>query len=97
MSQKNEVIQSGQQQTTEEVITGNTEGNEVRTYSRQDEAKNNIKERASSDTTIFRGTLMITNLCFGVTIFTFAIRATYFGLVWLVVTGIIVGIITYWS
>ena len=97
MSQKNEVIQSGQQQTTEEVITGNTEGNEVRTYSRKEETMNNIKERASSDTTIFRGTLMITNLCFGVTIFTFAIRATYFGLVWLIVTGIIVGIITYWS
>ena len=40
---------------------------------------------------------MITNLCFGVTIFTFAIRATYFGLVWLVVAGAIVGLVTYWS
>ena len=97
MSQKNEVIQSTQQQTTEEAINRNTEGKEVKTYSRQEDAMNNIKERASSDTTIFRGTLMITNLCFGVTIFTFAIRATYFGLVWLIVTGAVVGIITYWS
>ena len=76
MSQKNEIIQSTQQQTSEEVVNGNTEKNEVRTYTNKEEAMNNIKERASSDTTIFRGTLMITNLCFGVTIFTFAIRAT---------------------
>ena len=97
MSQINEAFQSTQHQTSEEVVNGNTEENEVRTYTRQEEAINNLKERASSDTTIFRGTLMITNLCFGVTIFTFAIRATYFGLVWLIVTGAIVGIITYWS
>lgn len=89
MSQKNEIIQSTQQQTSEEVVNGNTEENEVRTYTNKEEATNNIKERASSDTTIFRGTLMITNLCFGVTIFTFAIRATYFGLVWLIVAGAI--------
>ena len=89
MSQKNEIIQSTQQQTSEEVVNGNTEENEVRTYTNKEEAMNNIKERASSDTTIFRGTLMITNLCFGVTIFTFAIRATYFGLVWLIVAGAI--------
>ena len=71
--------------------------NEVQTYERMEDAMKPKKERASSDTTIFRGALMITNLCFGVTIFTFAIRATYFGLVWLIVIGAIVGVVTYWS
>ena len=71
--------------------------NEVQTYERMEDAMKPKKERASSDTTIFRGALMITNLCFGVTIFTFAIRATYFGLVWLIIIGAIVGVVTYWS
>ena len=64
---------------------------------KMEEAVASKKERASSDTTVFRGALMITNLSLGVTIFTFAIRATYFGLVWFIITGIIVGFITYWS
>ena len=48
--------------------------NEVKTYEKMEDAIQPKKERASSDTTIFRGALMITNLCFGVTIFTFAIN-----------------------
>ena len=96
MSTKNILTQSGQKSTSEAISTQN-EQNEVKTYKNKEEVMNQGKERASSDTTIFRGTLMITNLCFGVTIFTFAIRATYFGLVWLVIAGAIVGVITYWS
>ena len=40
---------------------------------------------------------MITNLCLGVTIFTFAVRIKYFGLVWFVLSCILVGTATYWS
>ena len=40
---------------------------------------------------------MLTNICLGTTIFTFAVRAKAFGLVWLIVACIIVGIINYWT
>ena len=40
---------------------------------------------------------MITNLCLGVTIFTFAMRVKYFGLVWFVLSCVVVGAVTYWS
>ena len=36
--------------------------NEVKTYTKEEEAVASKKERASSDTTIFRVALMITNL-----------------------------------
>ena len=98
MPGKNEKVNSMPRTVSEEGELGKYEkGNEVKTYESKEKAFGNKKERASSDTTVFRGALMITNLCLGVTIFTFAIRATYFGLIWFVVTGIIVGFITYWS
>ena len=81
----------------------NTEGNveiienETKTYKNKDSNSDNKKERASSDTTILHGALMITNLCLGVTIFTFAVRVKYFGLVWFVLSCILVGGVTYWS
>ena len=81
----------------------NTEGNveiienEAKTYKNKDYNSDNKKERASSDTTILHGALMITNLCLGVTIFTFAVRVKYFGLVWFVLSCILVGGVTYWS
>ena len=98
MSDKKETNGASQLESTEAVDI-NKQGavNEVKTYEKMEDAIQPKKDRASSDTTIFRGALMITNLCFGVTIFTFAIRATYFGLVWLIVTGAIVGVVTYWS
>ena len=82
MSDKKETIESAQPESTEAVDI-NKQGaiNEVKTYENKEDVVQPKKERVSSDTTIFRGALMITNLCFGVTIFTFAIRATYFGLV----------------
>ena len=81
----------------------NTEGNveiienEEKTYKNKDSNSENRKERSSSNTTIIRGALMITNLCLGVSIFTFAIRVKYFGLVWFVLSCILVGGVTYWS
>lgn len=92
----NPVIESPQENPPSVTIEAKVE-TEVKAYTRYEEAISPPKERASSETTIFRGALMITNLCFGVTIFTFAIRASYFGLCWLIVTGAIVGLITYWT
>ena len=54
-------------------------------------------EKMSSNATIFGATLMLTNICLGTTIFTFAIRAKSFGLIWLLVACIITGAINYWS
>ena len=65
----------------------NTEGkieiieNETKVYKNNDSNSLNKKERANTDTTILHGILMITKLCLGVTIFTFAVRVKYFDLV----------------
>ena len=47
--------------------------------------------------TIFGSTFMITNICLGTTIFTFATRAKAFGLVWMLFFCFVVAIINYWS
>jgi hypothetical protein len=47
--------------------------------------------------TILTAGLMMTNACLGTTIFTFALKAKTFGLVWLLVAAVVVGIINYWS
>ena len=39
----------------------------------------------------------MTNACLGTTIFTFAVKAKSFGLVWFLVAVVIVGIINYWT
>ena len=46
---------------------------------------------------IFKATLMLSNICLGATIFTFGVRAKSFGLFWLIVACIIIGIINYWT
>ena len=40
---------------------------------------------------------MLTNLCLGTTIFTFAVRTKAFGLVWFLVACFIVACVNYWS
>ena len=55
------------------------------------------KETALEKSTIFGATFMITNICLGTTIFTFAVRAKSFGLVWLLVFCVIVALLNYWS
>ena len=45
----------------------------------------------------FGSSFMITNICLGTTIFTFANRAKAFGLVWLLVFCVVVAVINYWS
>jgi len=56
----------------------------------------NMRSEKQKSTIISAGLLM-TNACLGTTIFTFAVKAKTFGLVWFLVAVVIVGIINYWS
>ena len=47
--------------------------------------------------TVVSAGLLMTNACLGTTIFTFAVKAKSFGLVWFLVAVVIVGIINYWT
>jgi amino acid permease len=40
---------------------------------------------------------MLTNICLGTTIFTFAVRAKQFGLIWLIIATIFCGAVNYWT
>ena len=55
----------------------------------------NIEKK--KDSTIIGASFMLTNLCLGTTIFTFAVRAKSFGLVWFILVCIVVAIVNYWS
>ena len=80
------------------------EGNEVKVIETQEKIYKVDKEASKEEgpktpekSSILGATFMLTNICLGTTIFTFAVRAKYFGLVWLIVACIIVGIINYWT
>jgi amino acid permease len=49
------------------------------------------------ESTIFGASFMLTNLCLGTTIFTFAVRAKTFGLFWFLVICVVVAFVNYWS
>ena len=85
--------------TTPEVNVNNQNLNEdiskskVQIYQNQKEADQPKLEKSS----IFGATFMITNICLGTTIFTFANRSKSFGLVWLLFFCFVVAAINYWS
>ena len=78
----------------QETTPDNTTQNSVPIYKDQKEIKEKPKIKKSS---IFGATFMITNICLGTTIFTFAVRAKSFGLFWLLFFCFLVAIINYWS
>ena len=49
------------------------------------------------ESTILGASFMLTNLCLGTTIFTFAVRAKTFGLVWFLIICVFVACVNYWS
>lgn len=55
------------------------------------------EEEKKLPSTILGATFMLTNICLGTTIFTFAVKAKSFGLVWLLVCCTIVAIVNYWT
>ena len=65
----------------------------VKIYTSQQEANKPKIEKSS----ILGATFMITNICLGTTIYTFATRAKRFGLVWLLFFCVVVAVINYWS
>ena len=54
-------------------------------------------QEKKKNSTILGSSFMLTNLCLGTTIFTFAVRAKAFGLVWFLVVCVVVAIVNYWS
>ena len=70
---------------TETQIVAHTENPE-------EDSKN---KKENKKTTIFGAALIITNICLGTTIFTFAIRAKSFGLIWLLFFCFVVAFINY--
>jgi len=76
--------------------------NEVQIVENQAKAYKKSQDDSDSPTipeksTILGATFMLTNICLGTTIFTFAVRAKSFGLVWIIVACILVGVINYWT
>ena len=55
------------------------------------------QKKISSNTTILKASLMLTNMCLGTSIFTFAKWTKSYGLVWILVFCLIIAIINYWS
>ena len=59
--------------------------------------KKPISRSTEINSTIFGATFMLTNICLGTTIFTFAVRAKSFGLVWILFACFICGAVNYWT
>ena len=55
------------------------------------------QKKISSNTTILKASLMLTNMCLGTSIFTFAKWTKSYGLVWILVFFFIIAVINYWS
>ena len=71
---------------------------DARVYKKIEEFPIQPKEqKPSNKLTILSTTFILTYFCLGTTIFTFAVRAKSFGLFWILVCCIIVGIINYWT
>ena len=66
--------------------------NIAHTENPEEDSKN---KKENKKTTIFGAALIITNICLGTTIFTFAIRAKSFGLIWLLFFCFVVAFINY--
>lgn len=74
-----------------------TTSNEVNTYIKTEDRMIIPVEEKKKPSTVLGSSFMLTNLCLGTTIFTFAIRAKQFGLVWFLIVCVIVAIVNYWS
>ena len=72
-----------------------TEQNERKEVDNTD--KKSGEKNISSNTTILKASLMLTNMCLGTSIFTFAKWTQSFGLVWILVFCVLIAIVNYWS
>ena len=72
-----------------------TEQNERKEVDNTD--KKSDEKNISSNTTILKASLMLTNMCLGTSIFTFAKWTQSFGLVWILVFCVLIAVVNYWS
>ena len=90
----NKEVKEEPQQTTEVVIFKDNKESFDKTPNEQNPStetdknnnnniNNNLDKPKRKKSSIFGSTFMITNICLGTTIFTFAVRAKSFGLVWM--------------
>ena len=63
----------------------------------KDQGPTSLQRTVKKKSTIISSGLIMANACLGTTIFTFAIKAKTFGLVWLLVAATVVGFINYWT
>ena len=68
--------------------------NQAKAYKKLSELE---EAKIAKGPSIFNSTFTLTNMCLGTTIFTLAIRAKSFGLVWILVACFFVALINYWS
>ena len=92
-------IISNLKNTTTTISNGTSQGSNqtpgtVKTETKPEEEG---KKKKIKKATVLNSALMITNICLGTTIFTFAVRAKSFGMVWLLVCCFLVAAINYWS
>ena len=80
---------------TQEVIYGSskTMGSEESKAKKGEEPIRELPSKSS----VLGATFMLTNICLGTTIFTFAVKAKSFGLVWFIVACILVAVVNYWT
>lgn len=81
-------------------IKASTLESDTRIYRKIAEVPIQPREREQkniSKLSILGSIFKITDICFGVTIFTFAVKAKSFGLIWFLIACIITGIINYWT
>ena len=76
-----------------EAKPSDNQSGEMRIYKNQKSLPKPLRKKSTK----FGSSFMITNICLGTTIFTFANRAKAFGLVWLLVFCVVVAVINYWS
>ena len=77
------------EENSEKAINNSQEGN--------DKQVQLSKNRTQKSNTIFGAACTMTNICLGTTIFSFAARAKYFGLVWLLVFAVFCGAVNFWT
>ena len=83
---------------TEERLPNEVAETEQNVRKEIDNTDNKSEEKhISSNTTILKASLMLTNMCLGTSIFTFAKWTQSFGLVWILVFCVIIAIVNYWS
>ena len=86
-------------QTKEEIynIKNTNPSDEISSTKKESDKIIDDKKDKLSKSSILGATFMLTNICLGTTIFTFAVKAKSFGLVWLLVFCAIVAMVNYWT